>query len=142
MIFDLSICRVFCIVWYLEKIYDLFPWTHAKLNLCPYVELSALFQTTLLFTCHGICEIFYTNKIPKFCITDGWYCHKKCVFQLLSSPHVTILILWWPHWFKRIFFIQKNINNHCILHAVHPCLGRPSPGNVRNFAREIHFDQK
>ena len=36
----------------------------------------------------------------------------------------------------------KNINNHCILHAVHPCPGRPSPGNVRNFAREIHFDQK
>ena len=60
---------------------------------------------------------------------------KKCVFPLLSSffnpcPHLTI------------FFIQNSINNHCTLHAIHPCLGRPSPGNVRYFAREIHFDQK
>ena len=38
--------------------------------------------------------------------------------------------------------LQNNINNHCILHAIHPHLRRPSPGNVRYFAREIHFDQK
>ena len=43
---------------------------------------------------------------------------------------------------SQYFFIQNSINNHCILHAIHPCLGQPSPGNVRNFAREIHFDQK
>ena len=50
---DLCDCQVFCkvcIVWYLEKIYDFFPWTHAKLYLCPYVDLSALLQTTLLVT--------------------------------------------------------------------------------------------
>ena len=50
---DLCDCRVFCkvcIVWYLEKIYDLFLWTHAKLYLRPYVDLSALLQTTLLVT--------------------------------------------------------------------------------------------
>ena len=38
--------------------------------------------------------------------------------------------------------LQNNINNHCILHAIHPHLRRPSPGNVRYYAREIHFDQK
>ena len=95
VIFDLSMCWVFCKVWYLEKIYDLFPWTHSKLYLHPYVDLSALLHTTLLvtwkstraITCHAICEIYYTTKIPKFCITGGWWYHKKYVFQPLSSPH-------------------------------------------------------
>ena len=44
-------------------------------------------KSTRAIIYHAICEIFYINKIPKFCTAGGWCCHKKCVFQLLSSPH-------------------------------------------------------
>ena len=125
-----------------------FTFVHMLICQLCYKQLCWLHEkSTRAIIYHAICEIFYINKIPKFCIAGGWCCHKKCVFQLLSSffnpcPHLTILILWWPRRLWRIFFIQNNINNHCILHAIHPHLRRPSPGNVRYFAWEIHFNQK
>ena len=110
---DLCDCRVFykvCIVWYLEKLFDFFslnPLEALPSSICWFVSFVTnnfagyMKKSTRAIIYHAICEIFYINTIPKFCIAGGWCCHKKCVFQLLSSffnpcPHLTILILWWP----------------------------------------------
>ena len=79
-----------------------FTFVHMLICQLCYKQLCWLHEkSTRAIIYYAICEIFYINKIPKFCIAGGWCCHKKCVFQLLSSffnpcPHLTILILWWP----------------------------------------------
>ena len=70
-----------------------FTFVHMLICQLCYKQLCWLHEkSTRAIIYHAICEIFYINKITKFCIAGGWCCHKNVFFNscpLFPTPVLT-----------------------------------------------------